>query len=74
KERLEAALKTRFGDQIRVIMTVENPPMETPAQKKIREEKERQQAAEKAVKSDPTVKLLEETFDAVIDTKSIRPN
>lgn len=74
KDRLEAALKTRFGDQIKVIMTVEKPASETPAQKKTRKEQERQQEAEKSVKSDPTVKLLQDTFDAVIDTKSIRPN
>lgn len=74
KDRLEAALKTRFGEQIRVIMTVEEPAAETPAQKRIREEKERQQAAEKSVKSDPAVKLLQETFDAIIDDKTIRPN
>ena len=74
KERLQAALKTRFGDTVKVVMSVEDPDSETPAQKKIREEQEKQLAAEQSVKNDPKVKLLQDMFDATVDKSSIRPN
>jgi DNA polymerase III subunit gamma/tau len=74
KERLHAALKTRFGNHIKVIITVEDPGAETPVQKKTREEKEKQLAAEKSVESDPNIKDFQDLFDAVVDRDSIRPN
>lgn len=73
KERLLAALQARFGDEIRVIITVEDPDAETPAEKKAREERERQQAAERAVAGDPAIQVLQDMFDANIDRNSIRP-
>ncbi len=73
KDRLHAALKTRFGDHIKMVLTVENPDSETPAQRKTREDQERQLAAEKSVESDPNVQLMKELFDASVDTTSIRP-
>ena len=74
KERLHTALKTRFGDKVKIIITVEDPDAETPAQKKTREEKEKQLAAEKSIKKDPNIKALQDMFDATLDVKSIRPN
>jgi len=74
KERLQTALKTRFGDKIKIIITLEDPDAETPAQKKAREEKERQQSAEISLKNDPNVKVLQDMFDATLDVNSIRPN
>ena len=74
KERLLAALQARFGDEIRVLITVEDPNAETPAEKKAREARERQVAAEKAVVDDPTIKVLKDMFDVTIDRNSIRPN
>ena len=44
------ALKTRFGEHVKVIMTVEEPLSETPVQKRAREEQEKQQAAEESVR------------------------
>ena len=73
KDRLHAALKTRFGDHIKMVLTVENPDSETPAQRKTREEQERQLAAEKSVEDDPNIQLMKELFDASVDTTSIRP-
>ena len=74
KDRLHAALKTRFGDNIKVIITVEDPNAETPAQKKAREEKERQLTAEQSLNRDPNVKALQDMFGATLDVKSIRPD
>ena len=72
KDRLHAALKTRFGEHIKMVLTVEDPDSETPAQRKIREEQERQLTAEKSVKSDPNIQLMKELFDATVDVNSIR--
>lgn len=74
KQRLESALKTRFGNNVKIIMSVENPEVETPAQKKIREDQEKQLAAKESVKNDPNIKILQDMFDATIDENSIRPN
>ena len=72
KDRLHSALKTRFGEHIKMILTVEDPDSETPAQRKIREDQARQLAAEKSVEDDPNIKLMKELFDATIDKNSIR--
>ena len=74
KERLAAALKIRFGNEVKIIITVENPDAETPSQKKNREQQEKQLAAERSVENDPNVKILQDLFDATIDKNSIRPN
>jgi hypothetical protein len=46
---------------------------ETPAQKHKRQQEERQRAAEDAIQKDANVQALVDTFDATIDTKSIKP-
>ena len=74
KERLQAALRTRFGNNIKVIISVEEAGAETPVQKKTREEREKQLAAEQAVENDPNIKAFQDLFDAVVDRNSIRPN
>ncbi|MEE9551587.1 MAG: DNA polymerase III subunit gamma/tau C-terminal domain-containing protein, partial [Gammaproteobacteria bacterium] len=74
KERLHAALKTRFGDGIKLLITVEDPAAETPAQRKKREDQEKQLAAEKSVREDPVVKAMQDVFDATLDKNSIRSN
>jgi DNA polymerase-3 subunit gamma/tau len=73
KERLLAALQARFGDDIRVVITVEDPDAETPAERKTREERERQLAAEQAVAEDPALRMLQDMFDATVDRNTIRP-
>ena len=72
KDRLHSALKARFGEHIKMMLTVADPDSETPAQSKMREDQEKQQAAEKSVEDDPNVKLIKELFDATIDKNSIR--
>ncbi len=73
KERLANALGTRFGKGTQLKISIEEPEAETPAQKKAREEKERQQVAESSLKCDANVKVMEEIFGATLDEKSIRP-
>jgi len=73
KERLANALGMRFGKGTQLKISIEEPEAETPAQKKAREEKERQKVAESSLKGDANVKAMEEIFGATLDEKSIRP-
>ena len=73
KERLANALEMRFGKGTQLKISIEEPEAETPAQKKAREEKERQQVAESSLKGDANVKAMEEIFGATLDEESIRP-
>ncbi|NKB39162.1 MAG: DNA polymerase III subunit gamma/tau [Gammaproteobacteria bacterium] len=73
KQRLQDAIKTRFGDQLKLLITVEDTSDETPAEKRLRVEKETQEAARQSILSDSNVKKLEEMFDATLDKESIRP-
>ena len=73
KERLSNALEILFGKGTQLKITVEEPEAETPAQKKAREEREKQQTAESSIKGDANVQAIEEIFGATLDEKSIRP-
>ena len=70
KEQLQAALRSRFGAEIRLVVTVEGSGDETPAQRKARKDLEAKRAALAAVEKDPDVELFRDTFDATIDKES----
>lgn len=74
KDRLQEAIRTRFGAHVKLLITVEEPPVETPTERRTREEKDRQAQAVRALESDPNVRTLVDLFDATLDRKSIRPN
>jgi len=73
KDRLSNALEMRFGKDTQLKISIEEPEAETPAQKKAREQREKQQAAESSLKGDDNVRAMEEMFGATLDEKSIRP-
>jgi len=73
KERLEQAMKTRFGSDVKLDILVEDSSNETPAETNARLEQEKQKAAENSVNNDPTVKSLMDTFNASVDQDSIQP-
>jgi len=73
KDRLSNALEMRFGKGMQLKISIEEPEAETPAQKRAREEREKQQAAESSLKEDDNVRAMEEMFGATLDEKSIRP-
>lgn len=73
KERLSNALEMRFGKGTKLEISIEESNAETPAKKRVREEKEKQQLAESSIKGDENVRAMEEMFDATLDEKSIRP-
>ena len=72
KEQLQAALRSRFDAEIRLVVTVEASEDETPAQRKARKDLEAKRAALADVEKDPDVDLFRDTFDATIDKESIK--
>jgi len=73
KDRLEQAIKTRFGPDVKLAIVVEDSENETPSETSARLERERQKSAEESVNNDPTVKSLIDTFNASVDQDSIQP-
>ncbi len=73
QEQLQAALRRRFDEGLRVLFEEEEGnAAETPAQKQVRASREEKQAAIKAIEDDPKVKTLQEAFGATIDAASAR--
>lgn len=73
QQKLQEAIKTRFGENVKLRITVEDASSETPAQQREREDREKQLSAEQAILTDPNVETLEKVFDAQLDRDSIRP-
>ncbi len=63
----------RFCKGTQLKISIEEPEAETPTQKRSREGREKQQAAESSLKDDDNVRAMEEMFGATLDEKSIRP-
>ncbi len=73
EERLQQALQEYFGTPLRLVLQVGAPDNETPAQRAAREAAERQQAAQQAIEQDPSVRALQDAFNARIQPDSVRP-
>ncbi len=73
KDRLQEAIRTRFGAGVKLVITVEDPKAETPAQRRDREALEQQQEAVRSLQEDPNVRAMVETFDASLDPETIHP-
>jgi DNA polymerase-3 subunit gamma/tau len=74
QEKLRAALKEHFGNQLQVHIECGGADAaNTPAQQIGREKAERQAQAENAIQSDPFVRDLMESFGATIIPSSIKP-
>lgn len=73
ENRLHTALVAVLGEGLRVEIEVACPEGETPSQRRAREQRERQRAAELAMEQDPVVLALRETFGARLIPGSVRP-
>lgn len=73
KDKLQEAVRARFGKRIKLVIKVEDPDVETPSQTKIREDKEKHDKAVRSFVEDPDVQNIVETFDATLDKDSIQP-
>ncbi|OGT21965.1 MAG: DNA polymerase III subunit gamma/tau [Gammaproteobacteria bacterium RBG_16_57_12] len=72
--KLQQALRSHFGTQARLEITLETPAQETPALRQERQRDERQQAAIESFTTDQNIQSLISTFDAELNTGSIRPS
>ena len=73
QERLQSAIHERFGKDVKLIITVEDPKGETPKQANKRMQDERQQQAVDSFNNDSDVKDIVDSFDAKIEQKTIQP-
>lgn len=73
QDRIEQAIRARFGAEVSLEIVLEDSDNETPAEANARMERERQKAAENSVQNDPNVQSLLDTFNASIDQDSIQP-
>lgn len=71
---LQSALQDYFNNaDLRLVMQVGAPAQETPAATRKRISDEKQTAAEKSIADDPNVKALQDSFNAEINSGSVRP-
>ncbi|WP_313225076.1 DNA polymerase III subunit gamma/tau [Stutzerimonas nitrititolerans] len=73
QRRLNDALNQYHGRTLQLVIELERPRQETPAQAAARRRAERQRAAEQSIQSDPVVQQLMEQFAAVIREGTIEP-
>lgn len=73
KDRLQEAIRTRFGAAVKLVISVEDPDAETPAARRDREARERQQEALRSMNQDPNVRAMMDIFDATLDPESVHP-
>jgi DNA polymerase-3 subunit gamma/tau len=71
--QLEQRLGTVLGANVKVKFERDNGGAESPADRHARNESSRRRAAEEAVRGDPVVQSLIETFDARVISGSVRP-
>jgi DNA polymerase-3 subunit gamma/tau len=72
-KKLRNAVSQGLGRDIRIKIEQGRTEAETPAQRKTRKERERQQQAEKSIESDPNVLAAQKAFGATVDPASIKP-
>lgn len=73
QEKLQAALRERWGEKLRLELSVEAPVSETPAARRESSERERQERAVASITQDPFVRQVFNLFDVGIDQATIRP-
>ena len=71
--QLAQALVNYYGRELKLHFELATLSAETPEKRTVREVAEKQAAAEEAIRQDPFVQQLQETFGAVIVPGSIRP-
>ncbi|MEX2353819.1 MAG: DNA polymerase III subunit gamma/tau [Gammaproteobacteria bacterium] len=73
KQKLQKAIEERFGAEVKLLISVEEPVTETPIQQQHKREQARKQAAVESFQQDPHVREMIDTFDASIESDSIQP-
>ncbi|MEL0083505.1 MAG: DNA polymerase III subunit gamma/tau [Gammaproteobacteria bacterium] len=73
QSRLEQALSEHVGRSIKVVVDLASQSGDSPAKERQRLEQQRLEETTQKLREDPTVKALEGTFGAQIETASIQP-
>jgi DNA polymerase-3 subunit gamma/tau len=73
QERLQAELRNRCGDSLRLEIDVAEVASETPAERSRNAQRERQERAIASIEKDPFVRDVVDLFDASIDESTIKP-
>lgn len=73
KERLQNAIKQRFGENIKLVINVQEVETETPTEEKKRINNEEQAKAESSIANDPNIQAMKDIFGASVDEDSIQP-
>jgi DNA polymerase-3 subunit gamma/tau len=73
EERLQEALSAHLGEKVKLLFTITQPAVETPAALQERVSQDRLRAAQEAITQDSHVKALQEMFGARIVPESVRP-
>jgi DNA polymerase-3 subunit gamma/tau len=71
QKALSAAVSDRFGERLRVEITVAESAPETPMQEEARRIDEKMEAARVSLESDPNVKAMQDMFGAQLNPESI---
>jgi DNA polymerase-3 subunit gamma/tau len=72
RTRLETALREQYGRDLRLTISVGQPPRATPAELRRANETARTRDAREAIETDPNVKAMQAAFDATLEPDSIR--
>jgi DNA polymerase-3 subunit gamma/tau len=72
-QKIEAALTDFFGKSIKLKIQPGIVPAETPAQRKAREDEERQKAAVESIENDENVQMMKEMFGATVSASAVQP-
>lgn len=73
QNRIELALKSKFGEDLSLEIILEDSENETPAETNARLQREKLKAAQNSINNDPVVQSLLDTFNGTIDQDSIQP-
>lgn len=73
QNRIELALKSKFGESLSLEIVLEDSENETPAEANARMQREKLKAAQNSINNDPAVQSLLDTFNGTIDQDSIQP-
>ncbi len=73
KDRLQKAINDRYGADVKLMISVEEPKTPTPTQQKEQAEQDRRQQATASFQQDQFVKEMQDAFNASIDQNSIQP-
>jgi len=73
QEKLQAALRDKWGSQIRLEVSVGQPSGQTPAARRQSNDRELQDQAVAAIERDPFVRQVVDLFDVSIDQAMIKP-